>query len=80
MKVESIKQFIHESVENIDDKDFLLEIQNLLAQKYVQKKIKLPQYVKQRIEKAERQIREGKFLTDKEANRLVENWLKEKSG
>ncbi len=77
MKQNSLKSLLHESIENINDEDFLLAIKQLLDRKYVPtEKIKLSKAQVQRINESKSQIAEGKFLTNSQADKLVDKWLK----
>ena len=78
MAKQNIKTLLHESIENINDEDFLLAIKNIVDRKYTP--ISNPKLSKsriQRIEQSKEQIRNGKFLSNKQADKLVDKWLKE---
>ena len=78
MKAQNIKSLLHESIENINDEDFLLAVKQILDRKYAtsnQPKLKKEQI--QRIDESKEQIRNGNFLTNNQADKLVERWLKE---
>ncbi|MCX6303812.1 MAG: hypothetical protein NT040_02485 [Bacteroidetes bacterium] len=53
MSTREIKQLLHESIENIDDGEFLLAV------------------------KQKEQIKNGKTISDRQADLLVEKWLSE---
>jgi anti-sigma28 factor (negative regulator of flagellin synthesis) len=77
MKTVEIKTLLHEGIENIDDKDLLLSIKDLLDEKYVPMDIKkLSPWQIQRIDNAKKQIEQGNYLTDTEADKVVDEWLK----
>ena len=80
MTTTQIKSFLHESIENIDDPEFLQMIKEIVEDKYSPPELQLTQWQKDRIEESKRQIKEGKFLTNEEADALVEKWLNESPG
>lgn len=78
MKGQNIKTLLHESIENINDEDFLLAVKQIIDRKYVPSdmpKLSKPQI--KRIEESKEQIRKGNFLTNAQADKLVEKWLSE---
>ncbi len=78
MAKQNIKTLLHESIENINDEDFLLAIKNIVDRKYTPTtNPKLSKSRIQRIEQSKEQIRNGKFLSNKQADKLVDKWLKE---
>jgi hypothetical protein len=77
MNTVEIKTLLHEGIENIDDKDLLLSIKDLVDEKYVPMDIKkLSPWQIQRIDNAKKQIEQGNFLTNAEADKVVDEWLK----
>jgi hypothetical protein len=77
MNTVEIKTLLHEGIENIDDKDLLLSIKDLVDEKYVPMDIKkLSPWQIQRIDNAKKQIEQGNYLTDAEADKVVDEWLK----
>ena len=77
MNTVEIKTLVHEGIENIDDKDLLLSIKDLVDEKYVPKDIKkLSPWQFQRIDNAKKQIEQGNYLTNAEADKVVDEWLK----
>jgi hypothetical protein len=78
MSAQDIKTLLHESIENINDESFLLAVKQILDRKYttsVQPELSTEQI--QRIDEAKEQIRSGQFLTNAQADKLVERWLDE---
>lgn len=78
MDTQNIKTLLHESIENINDEDFLLAVKQILDRKYspLNQPILSKEQV-QRIEESKQQIKQGHFLTNEEADKLVEKWLNE---
>ncbi|WP_299290126.1 hypothetical protein [uncultured Mucilaginibacter sp.] len=78
MSAQNIKTLLHESIENINDEDFLFAVKQILDRKYLpldQPKLSKEQI--QRIEESKQQIKQGQFLTNEQADKLVEKWLNE---
>lgn len=78
MSTQNIKSLLHESIENINDKDFLLAVKQILDRKYVtsdQPKLSAEQI--QRIEESKTQIQQGNFFTAEQADEQVDKWLNE---
>jgi len=77
MSKEEIKSLLHEGIENIDDNDFLLTIKELIDHKYQPTDSpRLAEWQKKRILESEKQIENGEFLTDEQADNLIDKWLK----
>lgn len=78
MSTQNIKALLYESIENINDEDFLLAVKQILDRKYlpVDQPNLAPEQI-QRIEESKQQILEGNFLTNKQADQLVNKWLNE---
>lgn len=77
MKANNLKSLIHESIENINDADFLKAIKDILDRKYsTSSQPKLTKFQVARINESKNQIKSGNFLTNDEADKLVESWLK----
>ncbi len=77
MSTNEIKQQLMEGIENIDDKDFLLTIMEMIEHKYVAPPVPiLTASQKQRIAQSEHQIEVGECLSDDEVNKLIDEWLK----
>jgi hypothetical protein len=78
MSTEEIKIALHESIENIDDNDFLSAIKQIIDRKYiVQKEPALTDWQKNRIKESYLQVKEGKTFSNRQADLLVERWLSE---
>ena len=78
MRKQNIKALLHESIENINDEDFLQAVKNIVDRKYIPSaNPKLSKSQIDRIEESKAQIRNGKFLSNKEADKLVDKWLNE---
>ena len=78
MSTQKIKQLLHESIENIDDGDFLLAVKQILDRKYTPGKIPaLGAWQIERIEASKEQIKNGKSISNSQADLLVEKWLSE---
>jgi len=78
MGAQNIKTLLHESIENINDEDFLLAVKQILDRKYLP--TDQPQLSKeqiQRIEESKQQIKQENFLTNEQADKIVEKWLNE---
>jgi len=77
MSNKELKNLLHEGIENIDDKDFLVAVKHLLERKYaISAQPKLTKSQVKRIEEAKKQIQKGEYISEKEADNLVEEWLK----
>ena len=78
MSTEEIKSRLHESIENIDDNEFLLTIKEMIEHKYqTVDSPKLTDWQLERIKESEEQIKNGDFLTDDQVDNIVDKWLKE---
>jgi hypothetical protein len=78
MSTEEIKRQIFEGINNIDDNDFLLTIKEMVDHKYSHASDpKLANWQKERITESEKQINEGDYLTNQQANELFNKWLNE---
>jgi hypothetical protein len=78
MKSQNIKSLLHESIENINDEDFLLAMKQIIDRKYTTSaQPVLTKEQIERIEESKEQIRKGNFLTNSQADKLVERWLNE---
>jgi hypothetical protein len=76
-KTRELKTLLHESIENIDDEELLQTAKELLDRKYQHaEKLKLGDYQIDRIEKAKKGIERGEFLTNEQADEMVNKWLK----
>lgn len=78
MSTQNIKALLYESIENINDEDFLLAVKQILDRRYLPSdQPELSKEQIQRIEESKQQIKQGKFLTNAQADQLVEKWLNE---
>jgi hypothetical protein len=78
MKEQNIKTLLHESIENINDQDFLIAVKQIIDRKYIpSNEPDLSKKQIKRIEESREQIRTGKFLTNEQADSLVDKWLNE---
>jgi hypothetical protein len=78
MSTEEIKTALHESIENIDDNDFLSAIKQIIDRKYtLHEKPLLSDWQKKRIEESYHQIKQGMTFSNRKADLLVEKWLSE---
>jgi len=75
---QNIKTLLHESIENINDEDFLIAVKQIIDRKYCPKvEPKLSDSQLKRIDESKEQINNGKFLTNDQADSLVDRWLNE---
>ena len=78
MNTAELKSILHESIENIDDESILLAIQELAERKYTpETQPRLTPAQIARIEESRRQIAAGEFLTNEQADAIVDKWLNE---
>ena len=78
MSTNEIKGILHESIENIDDNEFLLTIKELIEHKYQPTDFpKLAEWQLKRIEESEKQIEKGEYYTDEQVNKSIDKWLEE---
>ena len=78
MSTDDLEKHLHEGIENIDDSEFPNTIKELIDHKYSSTKApKLSDWQLNRINESEKQIHEGDFLTNQEADKIINKWLKE---
>lgn len=78
MSTEEIKTALHESIENINDNDFLSALKQIVEKKFtLLEKPELTDWQEKRIEESYRQFEEGKTFTNHQADLLAEKWLSE---
>ena len=78
MSTDDLKKRLHEGIENIDDNEFLNTIKELIDHKYsASEEPELSNWQLKRIRESEKQINQGDFLTNKEADQIIDKWLKE---
>lgn len=71
-----LKKQLHESIENIDDKELLVLAKSLLDRKYSPgETITLNEYQENRINDANKSIEAGESLSNEQADKLVAEWL-----
>ncbi|HKJ67431.1 MAG TPA: hypothetical protein VKA68_05705 [bacterium] len=76
MTRQELKNLIHESIENIDDDEFLRLMKQILDRKYVPpEKVTISEDQINRIESAKKDIAVGKYLTNEEATQIIDKWL-----
>lgn len=78
MRPQNIKTLLHESIENINDEDFLTAVKQIIDRKYIPStEPELSETQIERIEESKEQIQNGRFLTNEQADSLVDKWLNE---
>jgi len=78
MSTDEIKRRLHESIENIDDDEFLLTIKELIDHKYQSADSPaLSAWQMKRIEESGKQINNGEFMTDDQVDKVIDKWLEE---
>lgn len=78
MSTDELKRHLHEGIENIDDNEFLNTIKELMEHKYsAPAEPKLTDWQFKRVRESEKQISQGEFLTNEEADKIIYKWLKE---
>jgi len=76
MNTITIRQQLHETIENIDDLDLLELEQGILDHKYHSDPvINISDHQKERIMVSMNSINSGNFLSEEQADNLVTNWL-----
>jgi predicted transcriptional regulator len=76
MNTDNIKGRLHESIENIDNHEFLMTIKELIEHKYQPiDSPKLTEWQLKRIKESEEQIENGEFLTDEQIDKIIDKWL-----
>ncbi len=77
MSSEEIKSVLHESIENIEDDDLLLSVKEIIDSKYRVASIpKVSDNQMERILESNDQIEKGNFLSNEDADKLVDEWLR----
>jgi len=78
MRQQNIKTLLHESIENINDEDFLIAVKQIIDRKYIpSNEPKLSKSQIERIGESKEQIQNDRFLTNEQADSLVDKWLNE---
>jgi hypothetical protein len=76
MSTQELKMVLHESIENIDDNDFLDAVLQIIDRKYKMKTSpSLADWQVQRMDESNHQILHGQSFTNQQADLLVEKWL-----
>ncbi len=78
MSTREIKQLLHESIENIDDGEFLLAVKQIIERKYTPGSPPvLSEWQLKRIDASKEKVKNGQTLSNRQADILVEKWLSE---
>ena len=76
MDTMTIRQKLHETIENIDDLDLLGLVKDILDHKYHSDSlIDISKQQRERISASINSIDSGNFLSEEQADNLVKNWL-----
>ncbi len=76
MNAQTLKSILHESIENIDDVDFLLALKQIIDPKFSpSEEIVITSDQVHRVEKLKEQIRKGNYITNEQAEIIVNQWL-----
>ncbi len=75
MTTSELKSRLHESIDKIKDEEVLILLKEI-ADDESRQAIPTPEQLR-RIEESEKQFTDGKYLTNEEADRFVEKWLRE---
>ncbi len=77
MTTEEIKSRLHESIENIDDENFLEAIRIIIEVKHTSiPSLKISEKHKTILHESEKQIECGEYFTNDEVKKLSNEWLK----
>ncbi|MEO8149138.1 MAG: hypothetical protein ABI723_15945 [Bacteroidia bacterium] len=77
MSTQEIKVLLKENIDNIDDKEFLEFLNNLITEEDTESApLKLTPEQERRIEKSIQGIERGEFFTNEEVEKMVSEWLK----
>lgn len=78
LNTQEIKIQLHNSIENINDSDFLLTVKEIIDKKEnLSDDIELSGWQMKRIKESKEQIKQGKYFSNIQADLLVEKWLQE---
>lgn len=73
---EEIRTILHESIENTDDPEVLSLVQEILQRKYTpEESFRLTENQSKQLDQARAEIERGEFLSNDQANALVDEWL-----
>ena len=76
MNTTQLKSALHESIENINDLEVLKTLNEISVHHYTTvEEPELNEYELNRINESEKQIIEGNYFTDDQANELFKKWL-----
>jgi hypothetical protein len=76
MNTLQLKTALHESIENINDLEVLNTMNEISVHHYnTLQEPELNSYELNRIAESEKQIADGNYFTDEQANELFEKWL-----
>ncbi len=77
MNTAELKYYIHNQVDTIEDEELLSYVKNILElpSSSIQPELLLTAKQIARIDEAKKQIAEGMYHTEEEANAIVEQWL-----
>lgn len=77
MTTEEIKNLLHESIENIDDENFLEAIRIIIEPKCkTPSTLSISEKHRDVLKVREKQIEAGEFYTNEEVKKICEEWLK----
>ncbi|MBK6505060.1 MAG: hypothetical protein IPG02_05185 [Ignavibacteria bacterium] len=78
MTTEEIKSRLHESIENIDDENFLEAIRIIIEVKHKSlPAMNISEKHKKALQESEKQIESGEYFTNEEVKKMSNEWLKE---
>ena len=78
MNIDELKGRLHESIENINDDEFLLTIKDLIERKYQSSdNPKLSDWQLNRIKESENQIETNNSYSNEQVDTILDRWLEE---
>ena len=76
MKAKDLKVALHETIENINDTELLKTLTEITSHHYsVVEEPELENYQLDRLKESQKQIKEGKYYSNEQANDLIQKWL-----
>ena len=76
MKAKDLKVALHETIENINDTELLKTLTEITSHHYsVVEEPELENYQLDRLKESQKQIKEGNFYSNEQANELIQKWL-----
>ncbi len=76
MKTSALKTALHETIENINDSELLKTLTEISSHHYsVLQEPELNDYELKRLHESKKQIKEGNYYTNEQANELIKKWL-----